>query len=184
MRSLRGKQQKTQKDFSALIKEKVKIMTEFFDMFTKEIYVALISMLPVVELRGAIPVGIAMGLGKMTTFIVAVLGNIVPVPFILWLSRPVMKWLKKTKLFGRFAAWLEAKSSKNGDKIMRYSAIGLFIFVALPLPGTGAWSGAIAASLLDMRFKYAFPSVVCGVIAAGLIMTFGTTFVQWLIQLF
>lgn len=156
----------------------------FFEIFTRELYVALISMLPVVELRGAIPVGIGMGLNIFAVYIIAVLGNCIPVPIILWLARPAVKWLKSTKLLRPCAEMIERKTNKNRDKIMKYSAFGLFVFVAIPLPGTGAWSGAIAAALLDMRFRYALPSIVGGVMMAGLIMCFGTSAVQWIINLF
>ncbi|MBQ7718721.1 MAG: small multi-drug export protein [Clostridia bacterium] len=159
-------------------------MQEFFVTFEKELYVFLLSLIPVVELRGAIPVGIGMGLDVMTTFIVAVIGNIIPVPFILLLTRPVMSWLKKTKALKPFAEWIEGKIEKNREKIMRYSAFGLFLFVAIPIPGTGAWSGAIAASALDMRMKYALPSIVAGVVTAGVIMCFGTSLVKWVINIF
>ena len=159
-------------------------MQEFFVTFEKELYVFLLSLIPVVELRGAIPVGIGMGLDVMTTFIVAVIGNIIPVPFILLLTRPFMSLIKKTKALKPFAEWIEGKIEKNREKIMRYSAFGLFLFVAIPIPGTGAWSGAIAASALDMRMKYALPSIVAGVVTAGVIMCFGTSLVKWVINIF
>ena len=159
-------------------------MLEFLNLLSKEFYVAFISMLPLIELRGAIPVGMTLGLSTIVTYIIAVIGNILPIPFILWFSRPIMAWLKKTKLLRPIAEKLEKKTEANRDKIMKYSAFGLFIFVAIPLPGTGAWSGALAAALLDMRFKYAFPSIVAGVMTAGLIMCFGTSIVQWIIGIF
>jgi len=159
-------------------------MSEFFELFTKEIWVAFISMVPLIELRGAIPVGMSLGLSALTTYIVAVLGNILPIPFIIWFSRPIMAWLKKTKALKPIADKLEKKTEANREKIMKYSAFGLFVFVAIPLPGTGAWSGALAASLFDMRFKYAFPSIALGVMAAGIIMCFGTSIVQWIIGVF
>ena len=159
-------------------------MLNFFQFFAKEIWIAFISMVPLIELRGAIPVGMSLGLGTLPTYIIAVLGNILPIPFILWFSRPVMKWLKKTKLLKPIADKLEKKTEANREKIMKYSAFGLFVFVAIPLPGTGAWSGALAASLFDMRFKYSFPSIALGVMTAGIIMCFGTSIVQWIIGIF
>ena len=159
-------------------------MSNFLSFFTKEVYVAIIAMLPIVELRGAIPVGMSLGLSSLTTYIIAVLGNLLPIPFILWFSRPIMAWLKRTKPLRPLAEKLEKKTEANREKIMKYSALGLFIFVAIPLPGTGAWSGALAASLLDMRFKYSFPSIVLGVMTAGIIMCFGTSIVQWIINIF
>jgi len=159
-------------------------MAQFLSVFSKEIYIALVSMIPLIELRGAIPLGAALGLSALSTYIVAVLGNLIPIPFILWFARPIMAWIKKTKLLKPIADKLENKTLKNKDKIMKYSALGLFIFVAIPLPGTGAWSGALAAALMDMRFKYAFPSITLGVVTAGLIMCFGTEIVQWFLFFF
>ena len=147
-------------------------------------HIALISMVPVVELRGAIILGLGMGLNVFITYIAAVTGNLLPIPFILFLTRPVMAFLKSTKVLKPIAAKLERKVQKNRTQIMKYSALGLFLFVAVPLPGTGAWGGALAASLLDMRFKYSFPSIVLGVMAAGVIMCFGTSITQWIINLF
>lgn len=159
-------------------------MISFLEEFRQELYVVFVSTLPVLELRGAIPMGVAMGFGTMKVFILSVIGNCLPVPLILWLTRPVMARLRKTKFFSPFAAWLERRTEKNGEKIMKYSALGLLIFVAIPLPGTGAWSGAIAASILDMRFKYALPSIMLGIVGAGIIMCFGTKFVQYLMHIF
>lgn len=153
-------------------------MLEGFKDIGNEVYVLLISMTPVSELRGAIPFGLYMGLDIYTVFIISVLGNCLPIPILLWITRPVMAWLRKTKILSPLAAKLDKKTDKNRSKIMKYSAFGLFVFVAIPLPGTGAWSGAIAASMLDMRFKYALPSIACGVVAAGIIMCFGSALVQ------
>ncbi|MBO4896905.1 MAG: small multi-drug export protein [Clostridia bacterium] len=147
-------------------------------------YVALISMVPILELRAAIPLGLGMGLNVYLTYLIAVTANLLPIPFVLFLSRPLMNFLKSTKVLKPIADKLERKVQKNRTKIMKYSAFGLFLFVAVPLPGTGAWSGALAASLFDMRFKYSFPSIVFGVMTAGVIMCFGTSIVQWLINLF
>ena len=116
------------------------------------VYIFLISMLPIVELRGAIPVAFALGLNPLHAFIVSVLGNLLPVPFILLLITPLCTYLKKTRLF----EW--------------FPRIGLFLFVAIPLPGTGAWTGALVASFLDFRFRDAFLSILCGVLGAGVIM--------------
>lgn len=159
-------------------------MLSFLEQISRELYIIFVSMLPVIELRGAIPMGIAMGFDTVTVFILSVLGNCLPVPLVLWLTRPAMAYLRKTKLFSPFAAWLERRTEKNREQIMKYSALGLLIFVAIPLPGTGAWSGAIAASILDMRFKYALPSIMLGVAGAGIIMCFGTKIVQYLIHVF
>lgn len=134
------------------------------------VYVFLISMLPIIELRGAIPVAFALGLPPFEAYIVSVIGNLLPVPFILLLITPVCNYLKQTRLFSWFPRLVESKVEKNRDKVTRYAVFGLFLFVAIPLPGTGAWTGALVASFLDFRFRDAFVSILCGVLAAGIIM--------------
>ena len=127
-------------------------------------------MLPVLEIRAAIPVGIAGGLSPFAAFAVGVLGNMLPIPFLILLTRKVILWLKRHGILTRFAAWLEDKSAKGAEKVQRASFWGLFVLVAIPLPGTGAWTGALVASMLDMRLKRALPAIALGVIAAGLIV--------------
>jgi len=134
------------------------------------VYVFLISMLPIIELRGAIPVAFALNLPVIPSFLVSIVGNLLPVPFILLLITPVCRFLKKTKLFAWFPAYLERKVEKNRDKVTKYANLGLFIFVAIPLPGTGAWTGALIASFLDFKFRDALISIICGVLCAGIIM--------------
>lgn len=134
-------------------------------------YVFLISMIPIVELRGAIPVAYAMGLGPLNSYIVSVIGNMLPVPFILLLITPFCNLLKKTKALAWFPRWLDAKVEKNRHKVEKYAFWGLFLFVAIPLPGTGAWTGSLIASFLGFDFKRSFFSVLLGVLCAGLIMT-------------
>ena len=131
----------------------------------------LISMLPVIELRGAIPVGVGLGIPVWQCFIMSVIGNFLPVPFILIFIRRLLRWMKGRKYLGKFADWLEEKASKNSKKLLKYSAIGLFFFVSVPFPGTGAWTGALVAAFLDMRFKYSLPAIFCGVVAAGIIVS-------------
>ncbi len=134
-------------------------------------YVFLISMIPIVELRGAIPVAYAMGLGMVPSFLVSVIGNMLPVPFILLLITPLCNLLKKTRLLAWLPRWLDAKVEKNRHKVERYAFFGLFLFVAIPCPGTGAWTGSLIASFLGFDFKRSFLSVLLGVITAGAIMT-------------
>lgn len=138
----------------------------------------IVSMLPIVELRGAIPLGAAMDMGFWETFIISVVGNVLPVPFLILLTRPIFAWLKTTKLFSGITHKIEKKVTKKADSVMKNAAFGLFLFVAVPFPGTGAWTGAMIASLFNMRFKYALPSIIFGVITAGIIMavaSFGIT---------
>ena len=134
------------------------------------------ALLPVLEIRGAIPVGIAHDLDPWVTYIVGVIGNMLPVPFLILLTRKVIEWLKKHNILVRFTAWLERKGKEKGETVIQYSFWGLLVLVAIPLPGTGAWTGALAASLLDMRLKNALPAITTGVlIAGGIVMavTFG-----------
>ncbi len=131
----------------------------------------VISMLPVVELRGGLPYGVGFGLKPLEAFIAAFLGNILPIPFLLLLLESFLKWLKKREgIFTKFALWLENKAYKNKKTIEKYAAFGLFVLVAIPLPGTGAWTGAIVATVLGMNKKVAFPMICLGVIAAGIIV--------------
>lgn len=141
------------------------------EAFANYVYVLIISMLPIIELRGAIPVAFALGLPLIPSFILSVVGNLLPVPFILWLITPFCNWLKKTKLFKWFPEFLEKKVNKNKDKVTKYATWGLFLFVAIPLPGTGAWTGALIASFLDFKFKDALFAIIGGVLAAGIIMS-------------
>ena len=134
------------------------------------------ALLPVLEVRGAIPVGIANGLNAWTAYIVSVIGNMLPIPFLILLARKIIEWLKKHNILVKFTAWLERKGAEKGEKVQQYSFWGLLILVAIPLPGTGAWTGALVASLLDMRLKNALPAITLGVlIAGGIVMavTFG-----------
>ena len=132
------------------------------------------SMVPVIELRAALPSGVLMGLSPWTAFAVSVIGNMVPVPFIILFIRKILDWMKRFDRFRRIAERLEAKAQKHEDKIRKYEALGLFILVALPLPGTGAWTGSLVAAIFDIRLKSAVPVIFAGVITAGLIVLFVT----------
>ena len=134
-----------------------------------------LSMVPVIELRGGLPYGIALGLDYPAALMAAVLGNMVPVPFIIIYIRHIFTWLRK-----RSSWWdlritrLERKAHLKGRVVQKYSAIGLCILVAIPLPGTGAWTGALVAAVLDMRLQRALPSIFLGVCIAAAIMTMVT----------
>ena len=130
-------------------------------------------MFPVVELRGAIPVGYAMSIPLVPNYLISVIGNLLPVPFILLLIPKIIKSLSqsKVKLFVKIADFLVNKVQKNTEKITKYAVFGLFVFVAIPLPGTGAWTGAMVASMINMGFKKSIISVFCGVLAAGAIVS-------------
>ncbi len=139
----------------------------------KYLYVFLISMLPIVELRGAIPVGYAMGLDLIPNYLVSIIGNMLPVPFILLFIPKIIQWLSqsKVKLFVKVASFLINKVQKNIEKITKYAVVGLFVFVAIPLPGTGAWTGAMVAAMINMSFKKSLISVFLGVLTAGVIIS-------------
>lgn len=146
---------------------------ELFEFLSIELTVILIATLPIIELRGAIPVGISLGLTPIHATILSFIGSMIPVPFILFTIRPIFKSLRQTKLFKKLINKITDKSLSKSDKIQKYGVWGLFLFVAIPLPGTGVWSGSLAASLLDIRFKWAFPAILIGNIVAGvLIMSF------------
>ena len=135
----------------------------------------LISMLPVVELRGGLPAGVAMGLPIHAAFLASLIGNMIPVPFIILFVRPLFKWVRVyiPKLEG-FVSRLESRAEAKSGDVLRYQTWGLLIFVAIPLPGTGAWTGALIAAVLNMRLKRAVPVIFLGVVIAGLIITFLT----------
>lgn len=149
-----------------------------------EIKLIIISMLPIIELRGAIPVGVLLGMPPIESFLISVVGNLIPIPFVILLGRPIFNWLKKTKLFAGLMEKLEKRIEKKADSVMKKAALGLYIFVAIPLPGTGAWTGALIASMFDMRFKYALPAIVLGVFTAGIIMTVGSYGISSLVGIF
>lgn len=131
-----------------------------------------LSMAPVVELRAGLPYGIALGLDYPVALTAAVLGNLLPVPFIIVFIRRIFEWLRqKSVRLNRLVVRLENKAHLNGHLVQRYGPIGLCILVAIPLPGTGAWTGALVAALLDLRLKRAIPSIVVGVFIAAGIMT-------------
>ncbi|MBQ1334706.1 MAG: small multi-drug export protein [Clostridia bacterium] len=133
--------------------------------------VFLLSMIPVFELRGAIPLAAGLGMPFPESYILCVIGNMIPVPFIMLFARAILKWLKRFPKFERFILWIENKVEKNKGRILKYSVFGLIVFVMLPLPGTGAWTGALVATFLDMRLRTAIPCILIGVIISGLIMS-------------
>lgn len=155
------------------------LLNNIIDFLSVEFSVLSLSMLPVVELRGAIPIGISLGMSPLHAAIVSFIGSMIPVPFILFASRPILNYLKKTKLFRKMVNNLTSNSLKKSDKIQRYGAWGLVLFVAIPIPGTGVWSGSLASTLLDIRFKWSFPAIMLGnIIGAIIIMSLSTGIVN------
>ena len=142
-------------------------------------YTMLMSMVPVVELRGGIPFGVAQGLDIWPAYLAAVIGNMLPVPFIIIFIRRIFQWMRvHMPRLGSLVDKLEKKAHLKGRMVTKYKYLGLMIFVAIPLPGTGAWTGSLAAAFLDMRLRKALPSVFAGVLIAGVLIaaiTFGVT---------
>ena len=139
-------------------------------LFGKCMMVFAMAMVPVVELRGAIPLGISMGLPPLTVYALAVLGNLLPVPFIILLVRRVFDWLRRGRFWGPKITAMERRAHLKGRLVRKYRLPGLIVLVAVPLPGTGAWTGALVAALFDIRLRSALPAILLGVLIAGGIM--------------
>lgn len=130
------------------------------------------AMVPVVELRGAIPAGVGLGLSIPEAFILAVIGNLVPIPVLILFTRRVFAWLRtKSAWLDSFVSKLEDKAEKNKEVVLKYEFWGLVLLVAIPLPGTGAWTGALVAAMMNMQLKRAMPAIILGVVIAGIIVT-------------
>jgi len=157
-------------------------------MLKKYLVVFLISMLPLIEIRGAVPYAVGFGLPIVPSCIVAVIGNMLPVPFIFLFARKVLEWGKDKRIIGKFFRWCLEKGEKAGAKLESKAGAGLYIalllFVGIPLPGTGAWSGTLAASILNMDFKKSVIFVLLGVFLAGVIMLAASLGVFGAISLF
>ncbi len=158
-------------------------MAEILAVFKKEIAVILLAAAPISELRGAIPVGISLGFSPIHSMILSIIGNMIPVPLLLIILEPVFDYLEKTIGFRRIVKWIKKRTLRRSEKIRKYKILGLFLLVAIPLPTTGAWTGAIAASLFNFKFKEAFLAIFAGVITAGIIIVILSTQATWLIEL-
>ena len=143
--------------------------------------VFFISMVPIVEIRGAVPVAVANDLNLFWTYVICILGNMLPVPIIYLFARKVLVWGSDKKFIGRFFSFCLEKGEKGGRKLEAKAGTGMFValmlFVGIPLPGTGAWTGTLAASILDLGFKKSVIAVMCGVVIAGIIMGIGSVLV-------
>ncbi len=137
----------------------------------KELAVVVLAALPISELRGAIPLGIAMGFSPLKTYVLAFSGNMIPVLPLLLLFRPISEKLRHFRVFEKFFSWLFERTRRKASVVERFEALGLILFVAIPLPVTGAWTGCVAATLFKIRLRYAFLAVMAGVTIAGLIVT-------------
>lgn len=154
-------------------------------LFIKYVLVFLISMVPIVELRGAIPIAESLGLNIFLYYPIAIIGNMLPVPIIYLFARKVLEWGKDKKYIGKFFTWCLEKGQKGGEKLKQKAGNGgiflaLLLFVGVPLPGTGAWTGTLAASFLNLDFKTSISAVTLGVLLAGIIMSLGSKIVSTL----
>lgn len=152
-------------------------------IFLKYIIIGLISMVPIVELRGAIPIAEGMGLDIFLYYPIAIIGNMIPVPFIYLFATKILEWGKDKKIIGKLCSWCIQKGEKGGEKLKATAGNrGLFwallIFVGIPLPGTGAWTGTLAASFLKIDFKTSITAIMLGVLLAGIIMSLGSKIVS------
>ena len=133
--------------------------------------VALFAMLPVVELRGAVPIGLGLGLPHIPVLIVSIVANMIPVPFIILGARRVFRWVRcRSERLEQMVSRPERRAAKKAALVRKYELLGLYVLVAVPLPGTGAWTGALVAAVLNLRLKTAFPAIFAGVVTAGVIM--------------
>ena len=151
-------------------------MIEFWGTTAGSILMTLlISMVPVLELRAAIPAGVIAGLDIPVGVAAAIIGNLIPIPFIIVFIRKIFKWMQtKSEKLAALVKRLEDKADRKKDKVLKYEFWGLMFFVAIPLPGTGAWTGALIAAMLDMQLKRAFPAIAAGVVIAAVIVTVAT----------
>ena len=147
------------------------IMTFFQDKIPEELIVFIISLFPVLECRGGMIAARLMEIPFTEAFIICFIGNMLPIPFIILFIRKIFDFLRRFRFFEKIITKLEAKTAKNKEKVLRYKSWGLLLFVAIPLPGTGGWTGALMAALLDIRFKRSLPIIALGVLIAGFIMS-------------
>lgn len=147
-------------------------------MLKEYVLTFLISMVPIVELRGAIPFGVGFGVDWRVAVVISMVGNMIPVPIIFFFARKVLEWGADKPVIGKFFTWCLEKGHKGGEKLKSKAGKGMFLalmlFVGIPLPGTGAWTGTLAASMLDLEFKESIVAVVCGVALAAVIITIVT----------
>ena len=146
------------------------IVTFFQDKIPNELTVFIISVLPVLELRGGLIAAKLLDMNIIRAFIVCYLGNMLPIPFILLFLRKIFDWMRKSKRLGKIVGKLEHKAEKHRKTIDKYGAWGLLVLVAIPLPGTGGWTGALVAEIMDIKFKKALPIIALGVLIAGFVV--------------
>ena len=160
------------------------------ELFNSDSYIVdllivfIVSLLPILELRGGMVAAAVLGIDLWVAFPICVIGNMIPIPFVLLFIRKIFNWLKKTKLFSKLVTKIENRAKKKSKDVEKHKNWGLYIFVAIPLPGTGAWTGALIADILDIRMKKALPVITLGVITAGAIMAVITYVIPYIVSLF
>lgn len=137
---------------------------------SREMVIFIISMIPILELRGGLLAASLLNISMVKAIPICILGNIIPIPFILLFIKQIFKWLKKTKIFRGLIIKMENRAMGKSDQIKRYEFLGLLLFVGIPLPGTGAWTGALIASLLEVDIKKSSIAILCGLFMASVIM--------------
>lgn len=147
------------------------IVTLLDGKMASELIAFIVSLLPILELRGGLVAAKILGVDFIKAFIICYLGNMLPIPFILIFIRKIFEFFKRFQKINKFIEKLEVRSIRKADSVKKYRLWGLFIFVAIPLPGTGAWTGALIADLLDIRVKHSLPAIAAGVLVAGLIVS-------------
>ena len=160
---------------SCLVQSIVESIIELFSglqniPFGKELVVFIISLMPILELRGGLIAAALLGVNPVASYIIAIIGNVIPVPFILWFMNSILEWMRGRKKLSKIAKWLDKKVQKKKGSIEKYGFWGLVLFVGIPLPGTGAWTGCLIASVLEMDRKKAFLATMIGIIMASIIM--------------
>lgn len=153
-----------------MVENLVNVFLDLFNGLDKNLIIFIISCMPILELRGGLIAATLLGLNPITSFIICFIGNLLPIPFILYFITPLFNKLKKTKLLNKFVTKIENKANSKKDKIEKSEFIGLLLFVGIPLPGTGAWTGTLIASMINMNKKKALLAAFLGVILAGIIM--------------
>lgn len=138
--------------------------------FGRELVVFIISLMPILELRGGLIAAALLNLNPVTSYIISIIGNILPIPFILYFINSILKWMKGSKHFSKISLWLEEKVEKHKHQVEKYGFWGLVLFVGIPLPGTGAWTGSLIASVLNVDRKKALSAILIGIFMASIIM--------------
>ena len=156
--------------YAMQVKDRLRGVFSLTQTLATAIQCAILAMMPVVELRAALPWAIASGLNPWFSYVLCVLFNMLPVPFILLFLNKILAWMETTRRFSGIAKWLKDRAHKKSETYYKYEMLGLFLLVAVPLPGTGAWTGALVASVMGLKTRRAIPSIFLGVAAAGIIM--------------